>query len=411
MFKLTDKNMKKSAKLWMVILFLFTGAGRVTAQIPSTRIYDGKKLAKVKARMESKEYASAITKLMNEADKALKSKPVSVMDKTMVAGSGDKHDYVSMGPYWWPDPTKPDGLPYIRKDGVRNPNATSDCTNIGKTINDISTLGIAYYFSSNEKYAAKAAELTRIWFLNPETRMNPNMNYAQMIPGHNENKGRGFGMIDVYAFINLLDAVEMMDTSTAFTTADRSGLKDWFTDYLEWIRTSPVADEARTSENNHGVSFDVQQTVYALFTGDSVLARKTISEFAKLRLFPQIEPDGRQLRELERTNGLSYTNYNLALIMDMCAIGHTLGIDVYNSTSKDGRCIAKALKYMASFIGKPQSEFPYQQSRDWEKELQTSCWILHRASFYDNKSGWEEICQKYLKPSSTDRRRLLYSLE
>ena len=180
MFKLTDKNMKKSAKLWMVILFLFTGAGRVTAQIPSTRIYDGKKLAKVKARMESKEYASAITKLMNEADKALKSKPVSVMDKTMVAGSGDKHDYVSMGPYWWPDPTKPDGLPYIRKDGVRNPNATSDCTNIGKTINDISTLGIAYYFSGNEKYAAKAAELTRIWFLNPETRMNPNMNYAQM---------------------------------------------------------------------------------------------------------------------------------------------------------------------------------------------------------------------------------------
>ena len=187
--------MKKSAKLWMVILFLFTGAGRVTAQIPSTRIYDGEKLAKVKARMESKEYASATTKLMNEADKALKNKPVSVMDKTMVAGSGDKHDYVSMGPYWWPDPTKPDGLPYIRKDGVRNPNATSDCTNIGKTINDISTLGIAYYFSGNEKYAAKAAELIRVWFLNPETRMNPNMNYAQMIPGHNENKGRGFGMI------------------------------------------------------------------------------------------------------------------------------------------------------------------------------------------------------------------------
>ena len=90
MFKLTDKNMKKSAKLWMVILFLFTGAGRVTAQIPSTRIYDGEKLAKVKARMESKEYASATTKLMNEADKALKNKPVSVMDKTMVAGSGDK---------------------------------------------------------------------------------------------------------------------------------------------------------------------------------------------------------------------------------------------------------------------------------------------------------------------------------
>lgn len=403
--------MKKSTKLFIVSFILFIGAGKVAAQLPSTRIYDGERLVKVKAHMQSKEYASAITKLMNDADKALKSKPVSVMDKTMVAGSGDKHDYISMGPYWWPDPSKPDGLPYIRKDGVRNPNATADCTNIGKTINDISTLGIAYYFSNNEKYAAKAAELTRIWFLNPETRMNPNMNYAQMIPGHNGNKGRGFGMIDVYSFINLLDAVEMMNTSASFTKADRKGLESWFSEYLEWIRTSPVANEARVSENNHGVSFDVQQTVYALFTGDSALAKKTLYEFAEKRLFPQIEPDGKQPKELERTNGLSYTNYNLSLIMDMCAIGHTLGIDVYNCVSKDGRCIAKALEYMASFIGKPQSEFPYQQDRNWEKEQQTSCWILHRASYYDKKSGWEKICKKHMNVSSTDRRRLLYGLE
>ena len=27
----------------------------------------------------------------------------------------------SVGPYWWPDPSKPDGLPYIRKDGHKNP--------------------------------------------------------------------------------------------------------------------------------------------------------------------------------------------------------------------------------------------------------------------------------------------------
>lgn len=403
--------MKKPTRLFIVSFLLLTGAGKAAAQIPSTRIYDGEKLAKVKTHIQSKEYAAAVTKLMSDADKAVKSKPVSIMDKTTVAGSGDKHDYVSMGPYWWPDPSKPDGLPYIRKDGVRNPDATGDCINIGKTINDISTLGIAYYFSDNEKYAAKAAELIRVWFLNPATRMNPNMNYAQMIPGHNGNKGRGFGMIDVYPFVNLLDAVELMGTSTSLTATDRKGLKDWFAEYLEWIRTSPVADEARVSENNHGIAFDIQQTVYALFTGDSALARKTINEFAEKRLFPQIEPDGRQLRELERTNGLSYTNYNLAFMIDMCAISRTLGIDIYNSVSQDGRCIAKALEYMASFIGRPQSEFPYQQDRNWEKEQQTSCWILHRASFYDKKSDWKKICKKHMNVSSTDRRRLLYSLE
>ena len=403
--------MKNYMQLMIVAFFLFTGAGKTAAQIPATRIYDGEKLAKGKARIHSEEYAPAFNKLISDADKALKSKPVSVMDKEMVPASGDKHDYMSMGPYWWPDPTKPDGLPYIRKDGGRNPNATSDRTNIGKTISNILALGSAYYFSGNEKCAAKAAEFARVWFLNPETRMNPNINYGQMIPGRNGGKGRGFGMIDAYSFIEVLDVVEMMSTSSSFTEADRKGLEQWFTDYLEWIRTSPIANEERTAENNHGLAFDVQQTVYALFTGDSALARKTISEFAEKRLFPQIEPDGKQPRELARTTGFGYTNFNLIHMMDMCAICKTLGIDIYNSTSKDGRNMAKALEYMASFVGKPQSEFPYQQIKGWDREQQSSCWILRRASFYDKKSGWEKISKKYMKTPSSDRRYLLYSLE
>lgn len=403
--------MKYTIRLLVAVFFLFIATGRTAAQILNTRIYDGEKLVKVKARMQEKEYAPAIARLMSDADKALKSKPVSVMDKDMVAASGDKHDYMSMGPYWWPDPSKPDGLPYIRKDGIRNPDATSDRTNIGKTIGNILTLGTAYYFSGNEKYAAKAAELARVWFLNPETRMNPNMNYGQMIPGRNGGKGRGFGMIDAYSFVELLDVIEMMSTSTSFTKADHEGLKNWFTEYLGWIRTSSVANEERTAENNHGLAFDVQQTIYALFTGDSALAQKTIHEFAEKRLFPQIESDGKQPRELARTTGFGYTNFNLIHMMDMCAVCRTLGIDIYNSISKDGRSMAKALEYMASFVGKPQSEFPYQQIKGWEREMQTSCWILRRASFYDKNSGWEKISRKYMNTPETDRRYLLYSLE
>ena len=97
--------------------------------------------------------------------------------------------------------------------------------------------------------------------------------------------------------------------------------------------------------------------------------------------------------------------------MDMCAVCKTLGIDIYNSTSEDGRNMAKALEYMASFVGKPQSEFPYQQIKGWDREQQSSCWILRRASFYDKKSGWEKISKKYMKTPSSDRRYLLYSLE
>lgn len=48
-------------------------------------------------------YAPAVKTLLRDADKALRMTPPSVMDKTMTADSGDKHDYMSMGPYWrWP---------------------------------------------------------------------------------------------------------------------------------------------------------------------------------------------------------------------------------------------------------------------------------------------------------------------
>lgn len=403
--------MKKQNLLTILLLFLSAAAGCVYAQLPSTRVYDGAKLAKVKARQQAEAYAPAIARLMKEADKALKQQPVSVMDKEIVAASGDKHDYLSMGPYWWPDPSKPDGLPYIRKAGVRNPNATSDRSNLGKTIKNIQTLGIAYYFSGREPYAAKAAELVRVWFINPETRMNPNMNYAQMIPGHNGGKGRGFGMIDVYPFIEMLDAVELMNSSAAFTEADRKGLKTWFGEFMEWIRTSPTANEERTAKNNHGLAFDVQTTVYALFTGDSQLARKLVNEFAGKRLYPQIEPDGKQPLELARTTGFGYTNFNLVHMMDMCAICKTLGVDLYPSTSPDGRSIAKALAYMASFVGKPLSDFPYQQIKNWDGEQQRSCWILRRASFYDAAAGWDDLSSRHMKSDPTDRNHLLYSRE
>lgn len=42
--------------------------------------------------------------------------------------------------------------------------------------------------------------------------MNPNLEYAQMIPGRH-NKGRSFGVIDTYSFIEMLDAVQLLEQS------------------------------------------------------------------------------------------------------------------------------------------------------------------------------------------------------
>ena len=128
----------------LVCTLLFASAFTLNAQVANTRIYAAEKLAKVKEKADSPLYAPAVKTLLRDADKALKMTPPSVMDKTMTADSGDKHDYMSMGPYWWPDPSKPDGLPYIRKDGQRNPELDKlDRNKLGDMSKAVTTLGLA----------------------------------------------------------------------------------------------------------------------------------------------------------------------------------------------------------------------------------------------------------------------------
>ena len=151
---------------------------------------------------------------------------------------------MSQARYYWPDPSKPDGLPYISHDGKSNPELDKlDRNRLGETAQRVTTLALAWYFSGDEKYARKATELIRVWFFNKDTRMNPNLEYAQMIPGHNNNKGRCYGVIDTYSFVEMLDAVQLLEKSEAFTPKDAKQLKAWFGKLLTWILNSPQGQE------------------------------------------------------------------------------------------------------------------------------------------------------------------------
>ena len=155
--------------------------------------------------------------LVKDADKALQFGPVSVMEKKHIPPSGDKHDYMSLAPYHWPDPTKPDGLPYIRKDGQTNPEVKEykDKEYQPQLCADVHTLALAYYFSGEKVYAQHAAKLLRVWFLDTATRMNPNLNFAQAIKG--VNTGRGAGLIDTRHYIKVIDAIGLLRDSKYWT--------------------------------------------------------------------------------------------------------------------------------------------------------------------------------------------------
>jgi hypothetical protein len=254
----------------------FTADGPATvAAAPRVFLLDGGALAEARARVAAGQHRPAVDRLRADAEEALKAKPLSVMDKRLTPPSGDKHDYMSIGPYWWPDPTKPDGLPYVQKDGQVNPQRRehdTDAAAFGRTQGRIETLALAYYFTGDERYAAGAAAHLRTWFLDPATRMNPNLNFGQAVPGRTE--GRGTGIIDTTPLCDTADAVGLLAGSAAWTAEDQRGMVAWYAAYLGWLRTSRPGKAADKAPNNHGVWFDAQVACYALFVGRPDVARR-----------------------------------------------------------------------------------------------------------------------------------------
>jgi hypothetical protein len=323
---------------------------------------DGRDLAKVKQRTASgdKQFAAALAELRGRANMALKTRPLTIVNKPTLPPSGDKHDYVSMAPYFWPDPTKKGGLPYVRRDGKVNPERDKyDRPLLGKMSRTVGTLALAYYLTGEERYAEHAGKLLRTWFLDAKTRMNPNLQYAQFIPG--VNQGRGIGIIDSVALLEVVDAVGMLEGSPAWTKADHAGMKKWFSDYLKWLRTSKGGKEESAARNNHGTWYDVQEATYALFVGEEEKTVARLLEQVKTRrIARQIEPDGRQPLELKRTKSFDYSVVNLRGLFALATIGDRVGVDLWRFETKDGRSIRKALDWLVPYAS-GEKKWPYKQ--------------------------------------------------
>ena len=58
-----------------------------------------------------------LDKLRADADALLERPNVTVLNSKLPRPSGDVHDYVSVAPYFWPNPDTPDGLPWVGRDG------------------------------------------------------------------------------------------------------------------------------------------------------------------------------------------------------------------------------------------------------------------------------------------------------
>lgn len=322
--------------------------------------YTFENLKKRKAELEGTPlYKRCLQDLRTRADEII-SLPVAVVtDCPFTPVSGNKHDYITIGCYWWPNPDTPDGLPWIGKDGFVNPNNRND-QNFELVAPRVHILALAAFYLGEQKYIDYAVKQVYDWFLNPETCMNPHARYAQSVPGVAD--GRLYGIMDFHVTPHMLNGIGILKEMGVISEEIIAGVKDWYVQFTDWLLTDEMAIHAGLQESNHGSWYDSTILSSAYFTDRPKLAEKIYTTAYDNRIKKQIRPDGTQPIELGRVNGLSYSCFNLEALTVIATIAQRCGYTRFWETdSERGVCIMKqALDFLYPFT-LDMSTFPYRE--------------------------------------------------
>jgi hypothetical protein len=299
--------------------------------------------------------------LAAQAPAALQAPIQTVTDKHQASPSGDNHDYVSYARYYWPDPAKPDGLPYLSRDGHHNlaQVARGDHKRLWDFCGNVEILAAAWSLHHDDAAAARAVAWLRAWFITPATRMNPNLEFAQIALGHNHNHGRSYGVLDARCFAELIDALRLLHGSPALTPADETAIRRWFGDYLHWLTTAKPALAERAAANNHGSWYLAQAIPIARWAGRDDIARQLCEE-DKTRIARQFQPDGSQPDEIRRVDGLGYSRFNLEAQFRVARLAAELGVDLWHYTAPNGASLRQGLACLIPYNAAPQT-WPHSQ--------------------------------------------------
>jgi hypothetical protein len=307
-------------------------------------------------------------RILTAANKALAEKPITLTASHLPRSEGGPHDYFSEGDYWWPDPKNPTG-PYIRRDGLSNPDNFNDHRlALIRLSLLVPQLTAAWLLTHDKKYAERAADHLRAWFVEPSTRMNPSLTYAQAI--HGVSPGRGTGVIDTLHLVEVSRAIRHLEKSPALSAADTTAIQQWFADYTAWMITSKNGKEEEIAKNNHGTCWVAQVAAFAALTGNTdamALCRKRYRE----NLLPdQLAPDGSLPLELARTKPYSYSLFDLDILSIVCHIASAdSGPDaLWQFKLANGNTYQKAIDFYFPFIA-DKSKWPFAKDVEYFDDL------------------------------------------
>jgi len=318
-------------------------------QPPSPILIDSEGAARMRD-FAKRDRAPLVDKL---ATQALSAGPWSVTyhRPTGLNVNSGPNDYVSEGPYWWPDPKNPAG-PYIRKDGQRNPDRfMGNRDDLGKMCESVLALGMGAFLLGKAGCADHANQVLSMWFVEPKTRMNPDLEHGQMVRGI--NTGRGTGIIDTVSLIHAAQGVVLLETAGGLDTAVAQGVRRWYADYLKWLTTSKNGLDEKSSGNNHATWWTAQAACFAALTGDAAAQRMCWDHYRDYLVPTEIRPDGSCPREEERTQSLSYSSMNLDAFATVCRLAQMAGVDLWHFHTAKGIGVEKSFHYLMPYVAQP----------------------------------------------------------
>ena len=346
--------------------FLKSLAATVFARIEIQSVFAAKRDPLISARDVARIDRDRI---LHAANECLSQPPITITASTSLRSHGGKHDYFSEGDYWWPDPSNPGG-PYIRRDGYSNPANFNDHREALIRLSlHVPALVAAWLITHDKRYALHAALHLRAWFVDPATKMNPSLEFAQAISG--VSPGRGTGIIDTLHLVEVSRAARFVEKAGVFTTTDFGAVRAWFAQYLEWMCTSKNGKEEEIAKNNHGACWVAQTAAFAAFTGNKQTTALCRDRFRKSLLPDQLAPNGSFPLELARTKPYSYSLFDLDVLATIC---HIVSCDnnsldnLWQFSLSDGRRFQKAVDFMYPFI-EEKSKWPYAQDVEYFSDL------------------------------------------
>lgn len=286
-------------------------------------------------------------RIVDAGNKYLSLAPVTITDFPTKRSAGGLHDFYSQADYFWPNPKDPEG-PYINRDGQSNPENFNEHRKVMVALSiQVPALTAAWLLTKDSRYAKRACDHLRAWFVTPDTRINPNLMYAQAIQG--VSTGRSIGIIDTLHLVEVARAASFL-MPAMLSAEDRAAVKAWFGSYLDWLCTSERGMAERDTKNNHAMCWALQAAEFARLVGDDSIRSDVYRRYREILLPDQMAPDGSFPKELVRTKPYSYSIFNFDVMAGLCQSLKGLTPDPVAFQLSDGRGLAKAAEFIYPYI-------------------------------------------------------------